>query len=320
MLSSLFKKLRKIPTWVISVIFFIFIIIFIVIYFGSIDFNNFQDVSINWFYLILAAILGLGFRYFGAYIWYVLLTDLGAKISDSKIELTYIYAKSWLARYIPGPAPWMMSKIYFASKNGVSKNKLAVSSLLEGMLQIVVTIGLSLIFLLISGQFDLIGLNSRVLMIVAVISSLIVLQPRFFNGLIRLAYRLLKKKEMEHEHYASGKTIRKGASLYIFGAVLSGLSLFFAAKSIFPELGYDNLFFVMGVGNLAGAMGMLAIFVPSGIGVREGIQLVMLSLIMPKEIALLITIFTRIWGGVIDILFYAITSFVKSHMGRLSKK
>jgi uncharacterized membrane protein YbhN (UPF0104 family) len=51
---------------------------------------------------------------------------------------------------------------------------------------------------------------------------------------------------------------------------------------------------------------MLAFFAPSGIGVREGIQLALLNIIMPAEYALVITIFTRLWGVVTDFLFFGI--------------
>jgi uncharacterized membrane protein YbhN (UPF0104 family) len=66
------------------------------------------------------------------------------------------------------------------------------------------------------------------------------------------------------------------------------------------------MLFVMGADTLAGAIGMIVIFAPSGIGVREGIQLTLLSLIMPKELALIITVVTRLWNVLVDLLFFAL--------------
>jgi uncharacterized membrane protein YbhN (UPF0104 family) len=51
---------------------------------------------------------------------------------------------------------------------------------------------------------------------------------------------------------------------------------------------------------------MIAVFAPSGLGVRDGIQLVLLSLIFPNEIALAITIFSRLWSAAVDVLFYLV--------------
>ncbi len=75
------------------------------------------------------------------------------------------------------------------------------------------------------------------------------------------------------------------------------------------------MLFVIGVSNLAGALGMLAIFAPSGIGVREGILLGLLSIVMPTEFALLVTVTSRLWDVALDGIFFAIGKAVT-----LSKK
>src|SRR5690606_17155227 len=116
------------------------------------------------------------------------------------------------------------------------------------------------------------------------------------NKMMSFAYKLVKKKTFSQEHYANTKTIGKGFSLYVFGTIIGSFSLFFIAKAVYPELGFDEMIFVMGVGTLASAASMLAVFAPSGIGVREGIQLALLSLIIPTEIAFAITIITRLWS------------------------
>ncbi len=66
----------------------------------------------------------------------------------------------------------------------------------------------------------------------------------------------------------------------------------------------------MGAASLAGAASMLAIFAPSGIGVREGIQLVLFSLIMPKELALAVTIITRLWSVGMDFVFFGLSRLI----------
>jgi uncharacterized membrane protein YbhN (UPF0104 family) len=135
-----------------------------------------------------------------------------------------------------------------------------------------------------------------------------VLIPRVFNKALSIVYKFAKKKVFSSEHHVTGKILFRGVELYTAGTVLSSLSLFFIAKAVYPDLGYDQILFVMGVGTLSGAISMLvAVFAPGGIGVREGIQLVLLSLIMPTEIALIITVVTRLWSVAVDLLFFAIS-------------
>lgn len=304
--------MRAFFTKVFPILFYGLLFVFLVIYLQSIDYSVFKDIDLNWWYLFIAFVFGMFFRYWTAYIWVVLLRNLGAKNVRLSRELLYVYAKSWLGRYIPGTAPWILGKIYFASQQGISKNKLAVSSLLEGALQIAVLLAISLILLVSDKRLDIIGSEYKFLMVLALIGCFVSLLPPVFNFFVALAYRIFKKKKLDLEHYASARTISTGAAMYTLGAFINGFSLFFIAKAMYPDLGYEQLSLVIGVGTLAGAVSMLAVFAPSGLGVREGIQLALLSLIMPTEIALLVTIATRLLSLVCDGCFYGLSYLLKS--------
>lgn len=295
---------NKLLRAVIPIVFYVLLAVFFVLYLKSIDFSKLQHVSFNWLYVGLSILLGLGFRYFGTYIWIVILRGLGARDVAYSPALIYVYAKSWLGRYIPGTAPWILGKIYFASQHGISRNKLAVSSLLEGALQVVVQMVLSFALLIFDRRLDVISGYLKLLMVVVLVACIVCLIPPVFNFFVAFAYRIVRRKRLDKEHYASAGIILRGAILYAFGAIINGLSLFFMAKAVYGPLPYDQILFVMGVGTLAGAASMLAFFAPSGIGVREGIQLALLSLIMPTEFALIITIFTRVCGIATDLIFF----------------
>lgn len=245
------------------------------------------------------------------YIWVSLLRGLGATELKATWQLAYVYAKAWMGRYIPGTAPWILGKIFFASQQGISKNKLAVSSMLEGGLQVVATLAVAFAMLLIDARLDVVSPELKIVMVAVLAGCIIAIIPSVFNRLVLMAYKLVRPhKQFPVEHLAHGRIIAWGAFLYIFSAILSGLAAFFAAKTVYPELGYDDMLFVMGASNLAGALGMVAFFAPSGIGVREGILLVLLSLVMPKEIALLVTIISRLWAVLVDFLFVGLSKLL----------
>jgi uncharacterized membrane protein YbhN (UPF0104 family) len=52
---------------------------------------------------------------------------------------------------------------------------------------------------------------------------------------------------------------------------------------------------------ISSTLGLIAIFAPSGLGVREGVLVYLLSLMMPPPIAVIISILTRIWMTLIEI-------------------
>lgn len=295
----------------IPVVFYGLLVVFLGIYLKSIDYSKFQDAHFIWWYVGIASIVGLFSRFWQIFIWLVLLKSLGAKdLHKHTRQLIYVYAKSWMGRYIPGTAPWLLGKIYFASKHGVSRHKLAVSSLLEGGLQVAITMAVAIAMLMFDSRLDVINGKLKLLMLVALAGCVIAVLPPIFNRIVSFVYRLMRHEKLQEEHLASAKTVAKGASLYAVGAVIGGLSLFFIAKAIDPSLPYHNIWFVMGAGNLAGAASMLAFFAPSGLGVREGIQLALLSVIMPTELALLVTVVTRLWGVAMDFIFFGLGKLI----------
>ncbi|MGE5327866.1 MAG: lysylphosphatidylglycerol synthase domain-containing protein [Thiobacillus sp.] len=302
--------LKNISKKIIPTLFYGLLLIFLFIYLRSINYSKLSSIQINWYYIILATVFGIWFRYWGAFIWLKLLRGLGAKNITFNPQLVYVYAKSWMGRYIPGTAPWILGKIYFASKHGISKNKLAVSSLLEGGLQINVVMIISAVILAFDARLSVINNNIKLLMALAVIAGCVSMTPAVFNRIVSFAYKIIRGKELEKEHLADAKTILKGVALYSIGAIISGVGFFFMAKAVFPSLAYSNALFVIGAASLAGAVSMLAVFAPSGLGVREGIQLALLSLIMPTEYALVVTVFTRLWSIILDIIFFGMAALL----------
>ncbi len=303
------RRLLTVAQQFIPPLFYILLLLFLYLYLRGLDVSRLYGLKISWGYIFIASIFGLAFRFLGAFIWLTILKSLGAKDIKNKIQLLHIYAKSWLGRYIPGTAPWILGKIYFASRQGISKNKLAVSSLLEGALQVSVILFLAFFMLIFDTRLDVINIKLKLLMILVLIGCGFVLVPTVFNTIMKKVYFFIKRKVLASEHLATNKTIIHGALLYAVGALISGLAFFFITKAFYP-VNYHNLLFIMGASNLAGAASMLAIFVPSGLGVREGIQLTLLSLIMPKEFALIVTISTRLWGIFMDFLFFGISKLL----------
>ena len=53
---------------------------------------------------------------------------------------------------------------------------------------------------------------------------------------------------------------------------------------------HQEFLYVAGIYGLSCIIGILAVFAPSGLGVREGIMLLGLGLVMPKEYAVIISI------------------------------
>ena len=70
----------------------------------------------------------------------------------------------------------------------------------------------------------------------------------------------------------------------------------------FAPLDISMLPYIVSVTVFAGTLGLLALFSPAGIGVRDGAYLFLLTTITGASIAALITVFLRIMQTIADLL------------------
>ena len=294
----------------IAPIFIILIIIFFALYLKDIDYKAFSGLHFLWPPLIAGTLISLAFRYWGVFIWRTILSDLGARSLPPFSVLSDVYAKAWMGRYIPGTVTWIAGKIYMANKLGISKSRLTVSAILEAGVQIVATLSLSLFILALDPRLDVISNQAKLLLLALAIASLVALLPPILNRVLAFVFQAVRKKEAYDELRTNGRATFKSFILYVIGAFIAGSSYFLLTAALYPQIGIESYWYIVGAFTLAGALGMATPLVPSGLGVRDGVQLVLLSLIMPKEIALAITVFSRLWSAAVDVIFYLVSRVI----------
>lgn len=282
--------------------FFVAIAVALTWYLFSIDWSELEGITFRLDVLAFALVLAMAFRYLGVGVWRTVLTQLGAKDLPRFSILADVYAKAWLARYIPGTIPWIAGKIYLAAEQGISKSKLAVSSVVEAGAQIVGVGAISLTLLALDGRIAEVSSFFRVLALVGALVLAVAIAPPVFNRLIALGMRLLKRGS---DVTVSWRGIGTPVALYAAGAVLSGLSYVVMSHALLPGITVADTWYLVGAFGLAGVVGMLTPLVPSGLGTRDGAQLVLLVLILPPAEAALLMVASRVWSVVVDVLFWA---------------
>jgi hypothetical protein len=95
---------------------------------------------------------------------------------------------------------------------------------------------------------------------------------------------------------------------------VGGIGFYLFIDSIIP-VSSKHILFLTGSLAFSGTLGLVAIFAPSGLGVREGALVYLLSFIMATPVAVIISILTRIWMTLIEIgligMVYLISRFQK---------
>jgi len=291
---------------IIALVFYISVIIFFVSYIKTLNFEALKKIEVRHQFLFITLFLSLLSRLLMPFTWITLIKEYGEKLKDIK-ALYFVYVKSWLGRYIPGKAAWIGGKIFFGMDQGINKRVLAISSCLEA--GIYVSIGLLTSLLLFSLSGNLRNIDSRLQLFIGLASLvfLIGIFPPILNRILGLSYKLIKHKDLNRKYKLKFSSFIKVAGLFVGIQLVIGVTFGSIAKSVGADLNLSNLLYLSGTIILSSIIGILAVFAPSGIGVREGIQAVLLTPIMPKEQVVIIILLSRVVAVVADILFFGIS-------------
>jgi hypothetical protein len=88
---------------------------------------------------------------------------------------------------------------------------------------------------------------------------------------------------------------------YVVNWLLFGVALYVFIKSFYP-LELSSILYLTGAFSFASMMGIVAVFAPSGLGVREGILALFLNQVMPTSVGLVVALASRVWLTIIELL------------------
>jgi glycosyltransferase 2 family protein len=241
--------------------------------------------------LISMAVVGWGLN------WSLVLRGLGAKAGLSRSLSVFLY--TWLGRYVPGTVPYHASRILAAESLGTDKTKVGASIAYETVLMLGSGALLGCLGVLLGLGA---GRGSLVYLLAAVpLASLpFALQPRVLVPLANRALRVAGRPDIGHDSFLTGRQTAASFLGYAGVHVVNGLSFVLVLMAL--NDGSVNPALAIGAYTLGGIAGAAAIFVPSGIGVREGVIVGLLSGVMAPEEALLAAAAARAISIVADLL------------------
>jgi len=299
----------------ISVLCYLFVGYALVRYFKDIYWEKLLETEVNWAIIAAALVAETGTRFLLPPIWVFLLKEFGQPIRRYWM-LNFVYAKAWLGRYLPGKVAWVGGKIYFASQEGLDLTILTLASPLESVIQITANLMLGLA---LATAFSPTILDSKVVMFS--IASLVILlgctYPPIFNWLVRLAYKILRKRDLDVKYTLRVSTFWKTFALFILFSFACGIPLSLTCKAVAPDFQMVKHFlYLVSAATLSVSIGMLALFAPGGLGVREGLLSVFFAPLFPKESVLLIVVLLRLIAVVGDLGFVALSHLFKNLASR----
>lgn len=271
------------------------IISLILFYLFRFLYKNWQEVSnfdfqLKYNYLFVSMLLLFSFLFLRVYCWKLILKKMDIFLSMRKsVKISFL---SMLGRYLPGKVWLILGKIYLSEKEGVPRIEAFASVVIEIVLEIVASIFFFFFFLFSALEQPLLSLRVIYSLFLIMVGGLVFLYPGVFYRVINIV--VYKWKEEEIKKFISYRDIIQLFVFYNFIILLQGIAFYFFVNAI-CYVPLDKILGLTGSLAIAGVLGTLSFFTPSGLGVREGILALLLSTYVISPIAVLISLLARLW-------------------------
>jgi uncharacterized membrane protein YbhN (UPF0104 family) len=267
-----------------------------------------RTADVRWSWVALATGLGLGGHALAAYGWRRLLLDLGLRVGYGWVLRVFLVSN--MGRYLPGGKAWQMGIVgVMSTEKGLPALVVAGSSLLHG----IVGVAVGAILLLPLGGTLFGGAQALFALAAAGVVGLIVL-PRIL--------RLFPKLRAALAGRIPGIDTVNSATMWALvwtaaaGWLSWGVALWAMAWALLPAPSPPvPLFIAAWIGPFLA--GLLAVVSPAGVGVREGaMQAALAAIGLAPSAALLLTLASRIWVTVIEVIPAAVLLAARRGSGR----
>lgn len=223
--------------------------------------------------------------------WISLVSGLGGE-KQLRLGLWKVYARSWLARYVPGKVVGSLTRVHGAQQLGYPVPLVVASLMYEVALRLPVGMACGAFLLLMSGWVPA-GLE-------------VVLKLGLLVAVVALGVTLsipLPRLRILHDHglQLSRRITVTVISLFLAANLLGSLGV---AVLVPRAAGGTGMLYVMGAGSLSTLVGAVSALAPAGIGVREGILTALLTPMIGAPAGLSVAVLSRILRIVTDLLFF----------------
>ena len=227
--------------------------------------------------------------------WMLILAALGVRV-PYRVALQ-AEMLSMLAKYVPGGVWTPAARVVAMRRFGVRDTPLLIASiLLEAGLSAVAGV---IVFL---ASLPFVGVPVEAPLVPLVLFALavtVLLHPRLFGWLARKTLRPFGASPGVSLPYRSALGI-----LLFYAATwpVGGAALFFLLRSVGGEPGLETIPFLGGVASVGAIVAVLAVFAPSGLGVREGAMYGLVLAVTSSGVALGAIVLNRLAITIVEAL------------------
>ena len=241
-------------------------------------------------------------------IWRWILGHTGSRVSYAGLFRVWFFAN--LGRYLPGKVWQFLGMVYMLEKRGVPpRNTFSTvvlaqtCSVMSGLLIAFAFLGVNLYSQFLSGKPGLMAVIAIFFLAVIALAC----YPRLLQKAINLGLGILKREKIILD--INTKDVIIYLLCYSVSWLLFGLAFLVFIKAM-TQASFAMYPSLTGAFAFSVNIGFLVLFVPGGIGVREGFLVLLLSSLFPAffpvPVATLISLLARLWVTVAELLCFLI--------------
>lgn len=243
----------------------------------------------------------------------IVLHNREQRLRGAVLDQFKVYFVSNLGNYIPGSVWSIASRIQMNRTRGIRPLRTSIGIAYE--MGLLVWSGCVVGSYVAVTWFSLGGWSSAGLVIILAVLSLLIVHPTTVNLFLRYLLQMLKRPAGLVE-----VTFGWGIVLWLVSLaawVSEGLSFFYLLKAFLPAVTISQLATLTSVYALAWTMGFLAVWAPSGLGVREGLMVWLLKTYVEAPLLVVVTVAHRMVNMVVDVV-WAFLAFFLNRQGMMT--
>ena len=237
----------------------------------------------------------------GTMSWQTLLDDMGPRVGV--VRGAQVCLVGQLGKYVPGSVWAYLLQMELGRRYGIARARVFAASLFAAGVGVVASLvlGIAALPIVLDGNRELLWLYALLPV------GLLCLHPRVMTWLASMVFRILRKPPLDH-------TLRRRVVARSLGWALSsytffGIHLWFLANSL-VDPGPAALLLSVGTIAIGFTAGLFAVFLPSGVGVREAVIVGALATVMSVGQATGLALASRLMFTVGDLAIAGLAAVV----------
>lgn len=263
----------------------------------------------------LLAILAFAFAVVvSGLVWGRMLSHLG-QVPVRRSDAVRVQCASWLLKYVPGQVGSVVNKVVWGSSEGIAKTLVLLSAVYENVFLLLGSILPAVVILAFGHAFtgNTDAMREQLLLpLLAIIPLALVTNRAFFSRLVNILARRVLKQPVPAQYFLSSADAFRYQLAFLLPRIINGIGFALIVRSFLVVPGSAYLPLAAGY-VLAGAIGIMAVFVPSGLGVRESVIVLLASRYMPVEQAIVLSLVARLYSTIGDGVIAVVYGLLKGH-------